>query len=152
LPKPCPSYHDPFGVQIRAGPDPVEQSADVPVGVLAQEAIVELEKGLAVPRRAADVGVDQGHAELVHEVVVAAEELRARLFLGSSVDLDPDRTLSRKARRRAIEEARDLKAVEALPGDGLRLGEGFSVESPGLAEGQSLEPSRGDVLFSNLLA
>jgi len=58
-------HHDPIGVEIRPGPDPVEQRANVSIGPLAQEAVVEQRERLAVAGRAAHVGKEDGYSELV---------------------------------------------------------------------------------------
>ena len=127
-------------VEIRLLGDPVEQGADVLDGVLAELAVVELQIGLAVARRAPHVGEDQDDAQLVDQVVEPAQERRAELALGTAVDVDQDRPRAGKLpRRRAIDERRDLAAVEARILDQLGLGEGLGSRPP-----VSLEVQRTD--------
>ena len=110
-------------VEVRLARDPVEQRADVLDRVLALHAVVEREEGLAEARRAAHVGPQHGDAELLEEIVVAAEKADRGLALGPAVNVDQHRPLAGEARRRHGEQARDLAPVEARPANDLLLGE-----------------------------
>src|SRR6266700_4074463 len=111
-------------VEIRTRADPLEQGAGVLVGAVAQHAVVELREGLAVAGRATDVGEDDRDPELVHVIVVAAQEARPRLSFRPPVDVDDHRAASGEASRWLMEEARDGAAVEAWPRDEVGLGRG----------------------------
>ena len=91
------------GSSARIAPEPVEEGADVADAVLAQRrAVVEADEALAEAGRAADIGIEDGDAELVDQIIVAAEEARARLALGPAVDVDDQRPAAREsAPRRA---------------------------------------------------
>ena len=61
---------------------PVEEGADVADAVLAKRrAVVEADEALAEAGRAADVRIEDGDAELVEQIIVAAEEAGPRLAL-----------------------------------------------------------------------
>src|SRR5207249_8080111 len=92
---------------IRTRADPPEQRTDVLVGAVAQHPVVELREGLAVASRAADVGEDDRDPELVHVIVVAAQEARPRLSFRPPVDVDEIGRASGEASRWLMEEARD---------------------------------------------
>ena len=126
-------------VEIGLLGDPVEQGADVLDGALAEHAVVELQVGLAVARRAADVGQDQHHAQLVDQVIEPAQEAGTELALGAAVNLDQHRPGAGKAGSgRPIDERGNLAAVEALVVDQDRLGERQRVQAAGLALGPAL--------------
>ena len=87
-------------IERRIGLQPVEEGADVPDAVLPQRrAVVEGDEALAVAGRAADVGVEDGDAELVDQIIVAAEEARARLAFRPAMDVDDQRPAARGSGR-----------------------------------------------------
>src|SRR5262249_33683248 len=138
---------NPSGVEVRPGADPVEERSDVLVRALAQESVVELKEGLPVTRRAPDVRHENGHPELVDDVVPRAQKVRTRLPLGTSVDLDRHGALARELRGVGlVEEARNLTPIEALPGHQLRLGPVGRVEPAELALRPALDLPRLDVV------
>ncbi|HRD51386.1 MAG TPA: Gfo/Idh/MocA family oxidoreductase [Flavobacteriales bacterium] len=72
----APGHHHPIGVKVRLLSDPIEQRADVLHALLALVPVVQVEEGLAIAAAAAHVGIDDGHAELIEEVVVPPLEAR----------------------------------------------------------------------------
>ena len=129
------------------GGEPVEEGADVPDRILPQRgAVVEADEALAVAGRAADVGIEDGDAELVDQIIVAAEEAGPRLALGPAMNVDDQRPAAGKAGRvRAIEEARHVLAVETLDLDELGLGIDLGIEAAGLAARPAGDGERGRV-------
>src|SRR6185503_11567495 len=93
----------------------------------------------------ADVGIDDRDAELVQEIVVAADEDGAGLAFRSAVNADDHRTLARESRRRAVVEAGHLEAVEALPAHQLRLRQFGGDQSADLALGPARDRAPGGV-------
>src|SRR5439155_16284971 len=81
-------------------------------------------------------------AQLVHYVVQAAEEACACLCCRPAVDVDQQRTRTLEARRRAIQEPRDLHAVEAFPADHFRLAKLRRVEAVERRARPELHPAR----------
>src|SRR5437870_1347937 len=138
-------YHHAIGVQFRLGSDPVQQRTDVLVGVLPEPAIVQLQEGLAVPGRPADVWIEQGDPQLVEPVVLPRQEMRAGLALRTAVDVHGDWALAGEACGRTVQESGKRSPVEALPADQLRLGKGRGVQAARLAVRPALDGARGDV-------
>ena len=86
--------HDLAGVEGWLRADPVEQRADVFVGLVAVHAVVAGEEGLAVSGGPADVGEDDCDAEFIEEVVGAPEESGAGLAFGAAMNVNDHRTLA----------------------------------------------------------
>ena len=82
--------------------DPVEQRTDVFVRIFAQKSVIEFQKRLAKAGRAADVRINNRHAQLIQIVIAAAEEAWSRLAFRSTVNVDDDGTRSSKFRRRHV--------------------------------------------------
>ena len=68
--------HDAVLVELRTSRDPIEQRADILDRILAIPPVVEMLVGLAKADRPADIRVDDGHAELVAEVVAPPQRSR----------------------------------------------------------------------------
>src|SRR4029450_2711303 len=115
----------------------VEQGPDVLHRVLALHPVVEADEGLAEAGRSAHVGIDDRNAQLVQEVVVAADEGWTRLSFGPATDVDDHRALAREPLRRLVVEAGDLEAVETLPANQFGLGELRGHQAAELALGPS---------------
>src|SRR5205085_11761043 len=97
-------------------------------------AVVEADKAFAVAGRPTDVRIEDGDAELIDQIVVAAEETRTRLPLGPPMDVHDQRTLAGEAAGvRTIEETGNGFAVEAPGLDQLRLHVCGRVEAAGFA-------------------
>ena len=80
--------HNAHAVGVEFGPaaDPVEQGADVLHRVLAQQAVVQLQVGLAVTGRAAHVGHQHGHLHFVQKELRGRVEGREGLRFRTAVD------------------------------------------------------------------
>ncbi len=122
------------GVERGIGGDAVEERADVLDGILALESVVEGEEGFAEAGRAADVGHDEGDAQLVEEKIVPPLEDGPRLSLGAAVDADEHGPRAGEFRRiGTIHEAGHFQTVEAPQRPGFGLGKGGRIEAAALA-------------------
>src|SRR5207244_1017086 len=100
---------------------------------------------LPITGRAADVGLDDGDAELAQEIVVASLEAGLRLALGAAVDVDHDRQLPRESCGRSVVQSGDLATVEARPANDGGAGERGRVDPSGLALGPAGDLLGGEI-------
>src|SRR6185312_12747008 len=108
--------------------------------------VVETHERLAVAARAPHVREEYGDAELVQQVVVAAEKAGPRLAFGPAVDVDDEWPLAWKLRRiQAIEESRHGLAIEALHFDALGFDVLRRLELAGLAGGPARDGQRSGI-------
>ena len=128
---------DPLRIDGRIGAEPVEEGAEVAHRILAQIGpVIQADEPLAVAGGAADVGEEDGDAQFVDQVVVAAHEAGPALALGPTVDVDDQRAGAREAVRiGAVEEARDRLAIKAGDLDQLRLDVAGDVQTAGFTAG-----------------
>ena len=117
------------GVEFGLRGDPVEQCAEVLDRVFALHAVVEREEGLAVAGGAAHVGLHDGDAQLVDEVVPAPHEAERGLRLGAAMHQHDDRAFAGKSRRRGRVDGRHCQVVEALPAHDALIGKALRVHA-----------------------
>ncbi len=134
-------------IEARIGLQSRQERADVLDRILALERpVVETDEALAVAGRAADVGVEHRHPELVHQIIVAPAEGRPVLALGPAVDPHQQGALAGEFRGvGAVEEARHFLAVEAGHLDQLGLGITVRIEPAGLARRPARDRERSGI-------
>src|SRR5215510_14595624 len=102
--------------------------------MVAVHAVIELQEGLAISCRAANVGKNQRHPQLIGIKIVPLQESGTELSFRPAVNVDDYRTLAGKLLGiRRVEETRDCLSVEGRPLDQLWFGESGRVQPAGFA-------------------
>ena len=103
-------YRDPRRVDALVLGQRVDKRTHILDRILAFErTVVQTDEFLAVAGRAAHIGIENGNAKLVQQIVAAALKARTALSFGAAVDIDDQRPFPRKSGCiRPIQESRNL--------------------------------------------
>ena len=115
----------------------VEKRTDIEHAILAPPgAVVERDKSFAKAGRAADIGVEDRDAQLVDQMIVAAQKTRCRLTFRATMNTDDQRPLSFVSGGIGpIEKSRHFLPVEALDLDQFGRDIVGCIEAAGFAPG-----------------